>query len=202
VRFNFPNLLASEFSVWVETIVRFIPGKIGNTIRRKWFGRHFHKHGVVNIEFGCEFVSPQAMKFDSHVSIGKNAFFAADGGSITVGNNTAFNINVHINASVGGLIQIGEDCLIGPNVVMRTAGHRYDIDSTLIRQQGHAFLDIHIDDDVWIGANTVILGGVHISRGAIIGAGAVVTKDVPSYAIAVGVPANVIKYRKRENQND
>ena len=52
-----------------------------------------------------------------------------------------------------------------------------------------------IEDDCWIGANAVILGGVHIGKGAIIGAGAVVTKDIPSMAIAVGVPAKVLKYR-------
>jgi acetyltransferase-like isoleucine patch superfamily enzyme len=81
---------------------------------------------------------------------------------------------------------------------MRTAGHRYDIPNTFMRFQGHIPLDIHIDDDVWIGANAVILGGVRIGKGAIIGAGAVVTKDVPEMAIAVGVPAKVTKYRNQD----
>ena len=55
---------------------------------------------------------------------------------------------------------------------------------------------ITVEDDVWIGANSVILPGVHINKGAIIGAGSVVTKDIPPYAIAVGNPAKVIKYRQ------
>ncbi|WP_368887411.1 CatB-related O-acetyltransferase [Limosilactobacillus fermentum] len=55
--------------------------------------------------------------------------------------------------------------------------------------------DIIVDDDVWIGYGAIILSGVHISQGAIIAAGAVVTKDVPSYAIVGGVPANILKYR-------
>jgi acetyltransferase-like isoleucine patch superfamily enzyme len=59
-----------------------------------------------------------------------------------------------------------------------------------------------IEDDCWIGANAVILGGVHIGRGAIVGAGAVVTKDVPSMAIAVGVPARVRKYRGQEREEE
>jgi acetyltransferase-like isoleucine patch superfamily enzyme len=61
--------------------------------------------------------------------------------------------------------------------------------------QGHVFGDINIEDDVWIGANVTILGGVNIGRGSIIGAGAVVTKNVPSMAIAAGVPARLIKWR-------
>ena len=54
---------------------------------------------------------------------------------------------------------------------------------------------ISIEDDVWIGANSVILPGVHIHHGAVIGAGSVVTKDIPANAIAVGNPARVIKFR-------
>ncbi|VUX54863.1 putative enzyme [uncultured Woeseiaceae bacterium] len=105
-------------------------------------------------------------------------------------------MNVHINASVGGAIRIGENCLFGPNVMMRTANHRYDNPDLPIRQQGHATNDISIEDDVWISGNVVILGGVHIGRGAVIGAGAVVTKDIPSMAIAIGIPAKVIKFRE------
>ena len=55
--------------------------------------------------------------------------------------------------------------------------------------------DIIVDDDVWIGYGATILSGVHIGQGAVIAAGAVVTKDVPPYAIVGGVPAKVIKYR-------
>ena len=54
---------------------------------------------------------------------------------------------------------------------------------------------IIVDDDVWIGESAIIMAGVHIGRGAVIGAGAVVTKDVPPYAVAVGTPAKVVKYR-------
>jgi acetyltransferase-like isoleucine patch superfamily enzyme len=108
---------------------------------------------------------------------------------------TQFNTNIHINASVGGKIQIGKLCLIGPNVVMRTAGYRFDDRQRPIREQGHAPLDIIIKDNVWIGANSVILGGVCIGEGSVVGAGAEVTRDIPSMAVVLGVPARVIKYR-------
>ena len=55
---------------------------------------------------------------------------------------------------------------------------------------------IVIEDDVWIGANCVILPGVHIGYGAVVAAGSVVTRNVPSYALVAGVPAKVIKYRE------
>lgn len=195
-----PSLIASEFFVWSESLIRFMPGRVGNTLRRVWFRRRFKRGGTVFIGVGCEFISPEAMRFEDVVGIGRNSFFAAEGGSISVGDNTAFNENAHVNASAGGHINIGKWCLIGPNVVMRTAGHRYDDPHTYIRQQGHIPQDISIGDDVWIGANAVILGGVHIGKGAVIGAGAVVTKNIPSLAVAVGVPARVIKYRGHEMQ--
>lgn len=59
--------------------------------------------------------------------------------------------------------------------------------------------NIVIDDDVWIGQNAIILSGVHIGQGAVIAAGAVITKDVPPYAIVGGVPAKIIKYRFSED---
>lgn len=58
--------------------------------------------------------------------------------------------------------------------------------------------DVHIDDGVWVGCNVTILKGVHIGTGAVIAAGSVVVKDVPSYAIVGGVPAKVLKYRFSE----
>jgi acetyltransferase-like isoleucine patch superfamily enzyme len=184
-----------EILFWIEAIVRFSPGRIGNSMRRAWFKKRLQKRNNFSIGPGCEFLAPKSILLDDFVSIGKNSFFTAEGGSIKVGRNTAFNMNVHINASVGGEIIIGNNCLIGPNVVMRTAGHRFENINALIREQGHISDNIIIEDDVWIGSNVVILGGVIIGKGSIIGAGAVVTKNIPSMGIAVGVPAKVIKHR-------
>jgi len=193
--FKIIRIVLVEFFLWFDTIIRFLPGRIGTAIRRIWFGFHFEKRRRLNIGVGCEFLSPKTILFENFVGIGKNSFFSAEGGIIRVGEHTTFNMNVHINASCGGKILIGNNCLIGPNVVMRSADHRFEKPNILIREQGHIARDIFIDEDVWLGSNVIILGGVHIGRGSIIGAGAVVTRDIPPMAIAVGIPAKVIKYR-------
>jgi galactoside O-acetyltransferase len=104
-------------------------------------------------------------------------------------------MNVHVNSSIGGSIIIGNNCLIGPNVIFRTASHKFDRVDTPIWQQGHKIGNIILEDDVWVASNVVIIGNVKIGKGAIIGAGAVVTKDIPPYAIAYGVPAKVSRFR-------
>lgn len=189
------GLLTYELREWLEALVRFIPGRVGVLVRRLWFKARFKDSGVLNIGTGCRFVAPGSMSFSGKTLINDGCYFNADGGGIDVGDWTAFNIGVHINASNGGRIVIGAHCPIGPGVVMRTANHQFSRADLNIQDQGHEARDIVIEDDCWIGANAVILGGVHIGRGAIIGAGAVVTKNIPSLAIATGVPARVGKYR-------
>ena len=103
---------------------------------------------------------------------------------------------------------IGSYCSIGPDVTfIPHLDHYTNHISTYpfkVQVMGEKFEaiskgDIVIDDDVWIGYGATILSGVHIGQGAIIMAGAVVTKDIPPYAMAGGVPAKVIKYRFNEN---
>jgi acetyltransferase-like isoleucine patch superfamily enzyme len=94
----------------------------------------------------------------------------------------------------GGL-EIGNDCLIASHVVFIPENHVFDRRDVAIREQGGTRKGIRIGDDVWLATGAVVLDGVSIGRGAVIGAGSVVTKDIPDYAIAVGVPARVIGQR-------
>ncbi|HXW01547.1 MAG TPA: DapH/DapD/GlmU-related protein, partial [Anaerolineae bacterium] len=94
-------------------------------------------------------------------------------------------------------ITIGANCMIAPRCAFMPYQHNWADTSRPMREQPLISRgDIVLEDDVWLGANACVLDGVTIGRGAIIGAGAVVTKDVPSYAIAGGVPAHVIKFRE------
>lgn len=110
---------------------------------------------------------------------------------ITIGDNFYANVGCHFL----GEITIGNNVLVGPKTVIWGRDHGISKDQ-LISDQGHIKLPIIIEDDVWIGANATILKGIKIGKGAVIGAGSVVTKDVPEYAIAVGNPARVVKYRE------
>jgi acetyltransferase-like isoleucine patch superfamily enzyme len=105
-------------------------------------------------------------------------------------------------ADVGRYCSIGDDCIIGP------ARHPVDwLSTTSFPYVDNAFglgLDtlgfplfepLQIGNDVWVGARSCIMGGVHVRHGAIVAMGAVVTKDVPPYAIVGGTPAKVIRYR-------
>lgn len=131
-------------------------------------------------------------------SIGKNFLCVGNlviGGNVTIGNNASFNHNVFI---VGGSdlgVTIGSNVLIGPNVVIRSSDHIFADSKIPIREQGHIHGTIIIEDDVWLGANVVVTKNVKIGRGSVIGAGSVVTKNIPEYSIAVGVPAKVVGTR-------
>jgi acetyltransferase-like isoleucine patch superfamily enzyme len=94
-----------------------------------------------------------------------------------------------------GGITLGNQVMIAANTMIVANSHRIERTDIPIQDQGYSAKGIQIEDDVWIGANTTILDGVKISRGAVVGAGATVTKDVPPYSIVVGVPAQVKKYR-------
>ena len=88
-------------------------------------------------------------------------------------------------------IYIGSRVMIGPNVVIATAGH--PIDPELRARNTQYNVDVHIGDNVWIGAGCVILPGVTIGENSVIGAGSIVTKDIPANVVAVGNPCRVIR---------
>jgi acetyltransferase-like isoleucine patch superfamily enzyme len=111
--------------------------------------------------------------------------------TIKIGKNFYMNVGCHLL----GDITIGDDVLIGPKTVIWGRDHGMSKHKP-IYTQGHVKAPILIGNDVWIGANVTILKGVIIEDGAVIGAGSVVTKSIPSYAIATGNPAIVIKRRK------
>lgn len=121
----------------------------------------------------------------------------------SVGKYTYGNLNVHVSSKNNNL-HIGNYCSIANEVMfILSSEHPYNKTSTypfktMIMVDGIDGIskgDIVIDDDVWIGYGAIIMSSVHIGQGAVVAAGAVVTKDVPPYAIVGGVPAKVIKYR-------
>lgn len=116
--------------------------------------------------------------------------------SLIIGSNTYIGEYNNIRAG-GGMIQIGDFCSISQHISIIASNHKFKKEE-LIRSQPWDLKNnfVVIKDDVWIGANSIILPGVTIGKGAIIGAGSVVNKDIPDFAIAVGNPVRVIRYRE------
>ena len=103
--------------------------------------------------------------------------------------------NVYVNSNLtivdDGNIYVGDKVMFGPNVTIATANHPIDPE---LRARGLQYnKDVHIGENVWIGANTVIVPGVNIGKNTVIGAGSVVTKDIPYSVVAVGNPCKVLR---------
>jgi maltose O-acetyltransferase len=110
------------------------------------------------------------------------------GYNITCGDNVYFNVNCVVLDCAP--VVIGSNVFFAPNVQVYTATHPLDAE---LRKTLENALPISIGDDCWIGGNTVICPGVRIGNGCVIGAGSVVTKDIPDHSLAVGNPAKVIR---------
>ncbi len=105
-----------------------------------------------------------------------------------------FRGNIGIDARLygPGRIHVGRHVMMGPEVMIITQNHKYLAET----YAGGEIGDVLIGDYAWVGARAILLPGVTIGEKAIVGAGAVVTKDVPPYAIVGGTPARILKYRK------
>ena len=173
-----------------------------NRVRRSVCRRLYYGIGI---KLKSSVQSPRAMKIRYWLGsrfvekCGKNVNFehgARFNPELSIGDYSG----VGVNCLVSGRTYIGDHVMMGPDCIMYSYSHAYDRLDIPMDQQG--FEDptpIHIGDDVWIGARVIILPGVTVGSHCIIGAGAVVTKDVPDYAIVGGVPAKVIRYRTEGN---
>lgn len=128
-------------------------------------------------------------KCGSNINIERGATFSR---RCSIGNNSG----IGINAKLVGPVEIGDNVMMGPDVVILTRNHKIDdINLPMNQQGGDIEKKVVIKSDVWIGTRAILLPGITIGQGAVIGAGAVVTKNVPEYAIVGGCPARIIRYR-------
>ena len=123
-------------------------------------------------------------------------FYCDYGSHIEVGKNFFANYNCAIIDVAK--VKIGDNCQMAPNVAIYTAGHPlHPVSRNSMYEYG---ISVTIGDNVWIGGNTVIMPGVHIGSNTVIGAGSVVTKDIPDWVVAVGNPCRVIKQITEEDK--
>ena len=125
------------------------------------------------------------------INVEHGAYFA-NGRDIEIGNNSGLGIHCRVL----GPICIGNDVMMGPDVIIITQNHNCTRTDIPMNIQGSLTAKrVVVGDDVWIGARVIILPGVCIGNGSIIGSSAVVTKDVPPYSIIGGNPARILKSR-------
>ncbi|MEJ2648325.1 MAG: acyltransferase [Sedimentisphaerales bacterium] len=130
-------------------------------------------------------------KIGKNTNIERLAFFRF-GYNIEIGDNSGLGINCHISNA-----KIGNNVMMGPDVLYIDNNHCFDRTDIPMMEQGNELQkELIIGDDVWIGSRAIFLPGVFIGKGVIVGAGSVVTKSVPDWAIVGGNPAKIIRYRK------
>ena len=156
----------------------------------------FQKAIKITMEMNNSYHTPEELREIMSRLIGKKVddtfrlfppFYTDFGKNISIGKDVFINSGCHFQDQGG--ITIGDGSLIGHNVVLATINH------SLLPSEKHKnyYAPITIGKNVWIGSNATILQGVTIGEWAVVAAGAVVTKDVPSYTIVVGIPAKIIK---------
>ena len=175
-----------------------------NNIRQriKFFFRRKHYQRIMQNKQMCnnlqimEFVKLECLNVicGDNVQLRRNVQLLGKG-CIRIGNNTLVGDNSIMYSYEGGVVEVGSDVLIAANCYIIDSDHKFALGEP-ISKQGVTVKPTKIGNGVWLGTGVSVLRGVTIGDGAVIGAGSVVNKDIPANAIAVGVPARVIRYRE------
>ncbi|GEP95487.1 acetyltransferase [Chitinophaga cymbidii] len=148
--------------------------------------------GGLCLSFRTWLASKIFLKAGENIKVGRNTRFGS-GANIVIGSFTGLNTG----GWIGNDTIIGNDVMFGPEVTILSGSHNFERTDIPMREQGATQRKpVVIGDDVWIGTRAIILPGIKIGSHSIIGAGSVVTKDVPEYAIVAGNPAVIKKFRK------
>jgi len=200
--------ISGRIATWIATL--FTPPYKGRTYLAHITSKSYispdavisHKavHLEDNVFIGERVIIYQAGD-EGHVHIGKGSHIHKDiiietgaGGGLTIGSDTHIQPRCQFSA-YKGRIRIGNGVQIAPYCAFYPYNHGFAPDKLIKEQPLQTKGGIVIDDDAWLGVGVIVLDGVKIGRGAVIGAGSVVTRDIPDGAIATGVPARVVKMR-------
>lgn len=184
----------------------FYPSLFGSVGKKVYFGHHVSLRCPKRIHIGDHVVVSDyavlsvrgerrgRVEIGNGVLIGKGAEIRTHAGTIILKDNV--NIGSECLVTSTNRLHIGKDCLLAARCYIGGTQHRFNRrDLPIDRQPVDDRGGIYIDDDVWIGAYAIVVDGVTIGKGSVIGAGSVVTKDIPPYTVAAGVPAEMIRKR-------
>lgn len=204
-------------------LLSLFPGAAGMALRKIFWPRMFKScgkgtvfgYGVVvrqpgRIELGASVVVSEYCILDGRTSAGaesirvgdrtilsNNVMLSSKDGSITVGSDVGINAQTIIQSTTGNSVKIGNDCVIGQRCLI-IGGGNYDISDPDRLTRVSPITDdggVVIEDNVWLGANVSVLGGVTVARGSVAGAGALLSRSVPPFSVCMGVPAKVVRKR-------
>ncbi|SMP38339.1 acyltransferase [Desulfonatronum lacustre] len=203
-----------------------MPSSLGFFLRRTFYRRLFRSVGRgLIIGRGVSIRHPGKITLGHRVAVDDNALLDASGldsegifigdevivsrncmvqakiGSTTIGSRTEIGANTIISSI--SRVEMGKFGLIGPHCLI--GGGNYKTDRTDIPMMDLGWASrgpVKVGDDVWMGAGVVIPDGVRVGTGCVIGAGAVVSKDLPDYAVAMGVPARIVRYRPKPGHQE
>jgi bifunctional N-acetylglucosamine-1-phosphate-uridyltransferase/glucosamine-1-phosphate-acetyltransferase GlmU-like protein len=202
---HFSSMLAGRLArgLWVKARLDAAPGLVLCGPRVVLYHpRGIHAGSGLNLEEGCEIVglSKRGIIFGNRCTVGRfatvrptNVLLDEPGEGLKMGDHS--NIGAYSYIGCSGYIEIGSHVMLGPRVNLLAERHAADRTDVPMKSQGVLRSFIRIEDDCWIGANATILAGVTVGHGSIVAAGAVVTRDVPPFSVAAGVPARVVKTR-------
>ena len=177
---------------------KFIDWVIMNQVetRPRWFMRllaplyqHRGKHSVIHRSARMDTPPYRVFSFGDYSVIESFACINNAVGDVIIGDHT----RVGLHNTIIGPVEIGSHVNLAQGITVSALNHNFSDASKRIDEQGVSTTPVTIEDDVWIGANAVILPGVTIGEHCVVAAGAVVTKDVPPHSLVAGVPAKVIK---------
>lgn len=179
----------------LRAALRGAPGRMGMFLRRVAYRTMMAGGRLFDIETGVDICGLSNLSLGSGSCIDKGCVIYCPGAPMNIGKRCYLNRNVRLGSIGNAPLVLGNDVMIGPNVVMDTSRHNMERTDIPMKDQGLSYAPIIVGDDVWIGANAVILCGVTLGRGCVVGAGSVVTRDVEPYAVVVGAPAGVLRRR-------
>ena len=201
----------------------FFPGALGMALRKVFWPKMFKRCGKGTVfGFGVVVRQPQKMilgesvviseycildgrsegdtpslKLGDRTILSNNVMLSCKNGSIAIGKDVGLNAQTIIQSTTGNAVTIGDDSVIGQRCLV-IGGGNYDISDRKDLIRTSPIIDdggVTVENNVWLGANVSVLGGVSVGQGSVAGAGAVVSRSIPPFSVCLGVPAKIVRER-------